>query len=600
LLEGCKKLKSRRARLFRFLIVSAASILLICLAVSIWLRSPRVGSRLIFVGGTILTMSQPETVDAMYIKDGVIQLVGSEADVLTASGGESEIINLEGATVMPGLIETHTHPIATALTGQAVDVSGFSHNSRAEIMATLKEASESYAPLGWVTAFGWDPILIDDLDPPTLAELDAISPDRPLFILTQMMHEAYANSAVMEAAGITRDTPDPAGGELVRDSNGNLTGVIREVNAIKMIVDAMPTPPAGIPDLLVNLQLGKYAQHGITTVGVLGPVGRIEEPLESLRMLGSDRSAPVRLIVYALPDQIGPSETPNVSGRFRLRGVKFWMDGSPFAGGAAWAEPYENTPLVRERLNLGVDHMAELNYTQDDFQERFAEFHRRGFQLAVHVQGERAIDAVLDAVESTLKEHPRKDHRHRLEHNALITETQLQRARALGVTVSFFIDHIYFYGEKLPQLIGEKRLERYMPLRTAIDTGHRVTLHTDSPGSPLGLWRAMRTAILRTPRGTNVPIGAQQQLTIVEALHAVTSHASWQLGLEDEVGTLEVGKHADLVVLSHNPTTIPVERLTEIEVLSTWINGQPVDVRPFSEGNFHLAWQALTMSLGFD
>ena len=381
MLEGCKKLKSKRARLFRFLIVSAASILLICLAVSIWLRSPRVGSRLIFVGGTILTMSQPETVDAMYIKDGVIQLVGSEADVLTASGGESEIINLEGATVMPGLIETHTHPIATALTGQAVDVSGFSHNSRAEIMATLKEASESYAPLGWVTAFGWDPILIDDLDPPTLAELDAISPDRPLFILTQMMHEAYANSAVMEAAGITRDTPDPAGGELVRDSNGNLTGVIREVNAIKMIVDAMPTPPAGIPDLLVNLQLGKYAQHGITTVGVLGPVGRIEEPLESLRMLGSDRSAPVRLIVYALPDQIGPSETPNVSGRFRLRGVKFWMDGSPFAGGAAWAEPYENTPLVRERLNLGVDHMAELNYTQDDFQERFAEFHRRGFQL---------------------------------------------------------------------------------------------------------------------------------------------------------------------------------------------------------------------------
>jgi len=123
--------------LFRFLIVSAASILLICLAVSIWLRSPRVGSRLIFVGGTILTMSEPETVDAMYIKDGVIQLVGSEADVLTASGGEAEIINLEGATVMPGLIETHTHPIATALTGQAVDVSGFSHNSRAEIMATL-------------------------------------------------------------------------------------------------------------------------------------------------------------------------------------------------------------------------------------------------------------------------------------------------------------------------------------------------------------------------------------------------------------------------------------------------------------------------------
>ena len=138
------------------------------MAITIWLRSPRVGSDLVFVGGTILTMSQPETVDAMYVKDGVIRLVGSITDVLKVAGGEAEIINLEGATVMPGLIETHTHPIATALIGQAVDVSGYSHNSRTEIMATLKEAVGSYTPLGWVTAFGWDPILIDDLDPPTL------------------------------------------------------------------------------------------------------------------------------------------------------------------------------------------------------------------------------------------------------------------------------------------------------------------------------------------------------------------------------------------------------------------------------------------------
>ena len=110
MLEGYKKLKSKRARLFRCLIVSAALIMLICLAISIWLRSPRVGSRLVFVGGTILTMSQPGNVDAMYVKDGVIRLVGNEAEVLTAVGDEAEIVNLEGATVMPGLIETHTHP----------------------------------------------------------------------------------------------------------------------------------------------------------------------------------------------------------------------------------------------------------------------------------------------------------------------------------------------------------------------------------------------------------------------------------------------------------------------------------------------------------
>jgi len=559
-------------------------------AAYLWLRSPTAGPRVLFHGGTLLTMAEPAVAEAMLVVDGVITAVGDEEAVRAAAGDDVERVDLGGATLMPGLIEPHTHPIATAMLGQSLDVSGFTYTSRAEVMAALSEAASSFSLLEWVVAFGWDPVMVADLHPPTLAELDAISPERPLVVLTQMMHEAYANSVALAAAGITRDTPDPRGGAFGKDESGALNGTLREVGAITRLADAMPKPPTGVLDLLVDLQLSRYAQAGVTTLGVLGPVGRVPDPLGMLRRLGARDQSVVRLVVYALPDQLDEDDGPErLHPRLSLRGVKFWMDGSPFAGGAAWAEPYEDTSLVRDRLGLPPGHMAELTHAADDFEALFAAHHRRGFQVAVHAQGERAIDRVLDAVAASLEAHPREDHRHRLEHGALITEAQLRRARRLGVTVSFFIDHLYFYGDRLEQLVGVERLGRYMPLRSALEAGHRISIHTDNPATPIAPWRAIRTAVTRTPlRGTGV-IAPDQTLTIEEALLAVTRDAAWQLGLEEEVGTLEVGKRADCVLLSHNPLRLETSRLTEIETLGTWIDGQPVDGRGVSG----LGWRVI-------
>jgi len=302
----------------------------------------------------------------------------------------------------------------------------------------------------------------------------------------------------------------------------------------------------------------------------------------------------VRLVIYALPNQLGADDGPaRFHPRVSLRGVKFWMDGSPFAGGAAWADPYEDTPLVRDRLGLPHGHMAELRYAPGDFEALFTDYHRRGFQVAVHVQGERAIDRVLDAVAASLEAHPRQDHRHRLEHGALITEAQLRRARTLGVTVSFFVDHLYFYGDQLDQLVGNARLGRYMPLRSALEAGHRISIHTDNPATPIDPWRAIRTAITRTPRGGTRAIAPNQTLTIEQALVSVTRDAAWQLGLEREIGTLEVGKRADCVVLSENPLTIEASRLTDLETLGTWIDGQPVDGRGLTLRQISLGWRMI-------
>jgi hypothetical protein len=347
--------------------------------------------------------------------------------------------------------------------------------------------------------------------------------------------------------------------------------------------------------LLLRWKLADYAGAGFTTIGVLGPVGRADDPIGLLHDLAADPHVPVRTVVYGLPEQLDIEAKPEAmhESRFAIRGVKFWMDGSPFTGGAAFAEPYEDTELTRERMHLAPDRMGPLNHALEAFTAEFERFHRAGYHVAVHAQGERAVQRVLDAATSVLADHPWPDHRHRLEHNALIALEQIRRAKTLGFELSFFTDHIYYYGDRLPEIVGE-RVERYMPAGTAFREGHRVTIHSDNPATPIGPLRVIRNAILRTPRKGGEAVGASERLSIDQALEAMTTNAAWQLGIESDRGSLEAGKAADLVILSRNPMDTPAEDLDSIEVLGTWIDGQPIDTRRASRANLDLALRALT------
>jgi predicted amidohydrolase YtcJ len=564
-----------------------------------WAEPDAAPSDVVFVGGDIVTMAEPLVVEAMWIKDGRVERLGGTDEVRAAAGSDATLVDLAGATLMPGFIEPHTHPLATALLGSAIDVSGFNHDSRAEVIETLREAMDGFLPQPWIIAFGWDPLMVRDLEPPTLAELDELSPDKPFVILTQMMHEAFANSAALRESGITRDTADPPGASFGRDENGDLTGAVLEVNAVNYLLRALPTLPPALTELLLRWQLADYASGGFTTIGVLGAVGRAEDPIGMLRRLAEDPHVPVRSVVYGLPKQIDLDSKPggDHDARFELRGVKFWMDGSPYTGGAAFAEPYEDTELTRERLHLPAGHMGPLNYELEAFTEEFRRFHQAGYHVAVHTQGERAVQLVLDAAEPVLRAHPWDDHRHRLEHNALITTDQIQRAKALGFELSFFTEHIYFYGDRLPELVGS-RVERYMPVGTAFGEGHRATIHSDNPMTPIGPLRVMQTSMLRIPRKAHEPMAPSEQLTVDQALRAMTTNAARQLGVEEHRGSLEQGKAADLVLLSRNPFDTAPDQFSDIDVLGTWIDGQPVDTRKASRPNLTIGLRALRQMVG--
>jgi len=552
----------RFGRLLRSLLLGLA-----ILGVTGWLflRPETVSPRVILTGGEVLTMSPTagaRSVEAVLVENGLITAVGALADF---SDKDAQIYDLNGRVLTPGLIEPHTHPLATALLGAAVDVSGFTHSSRVEVMQTLRKAADGAALTPWLIAYGWDPVAIADLAPPSLSELDEIAPDRPMVVITQMLHEVFANSAAMAAASVPFQSEQHQEG-VIRDENGKATGAFRELNAVNLILGAMPTADPAMVELLLRRQYAVYAKAGYTSIGITGAVGKHEDPVGLLRDVGHD-DAPLRSFLYLLSHQKG-----DIGGTddFKILGTKFWMDGSPFTGGAAFADAYEDTTLTKDRMHIPHGHLGPLTPIAHDFLAKVSSLQAKGHQIAVHAQGERALDAVLAAFEAAGP--APSGVTHRIEHNALITEAQIEKARNLGISLGFFVDHIYFYGDVLPQIVGE-RAQRYMPVAQAMRSGAVTTLHGDHPASPLDPLRTLRVAVERRSASGETVTAPDQALTREEALRAMTLMAAEQLGQGATLGSIEVGKRADFTLFHGDPLTADWQ---DLAIAGTWKDGQPV------------------------
>ncbi len=568
-----------------YLAILSLMVLLLLLG---WSQDKKGPDNFILSGGTILTMepSQPKA-DAVWVKDGIIKAVGTLAHVNQLAGEGADHIDLKGNVLMPGFIEPHTHPVSAAMLSQALDISGMAFNSREALMSFLVNEISGFQPAPWIVAYGWDPLMIDDLRAPTLAELDMLSPDKPLILLSQNMHEAFVNSAALKAAGIDHDTPNPAHGRFERDADGKLNGMIFEVDAIARIASAIPTLPKAYAAHLLRQQYDRYARAGYTTIGVLGIVGRVEEPLELLKQISTaiDMGLRTRVWLSAKDHDENDIKVTSPNKRFSIAGVKYWMDGSPFIGGAAFAEPYANTDITKHVMRLDHGHSVLPAYDPVVFKKVFLKHHKAGRNIAVHVQGERAVDVVLSAAEHAQKIAPNANLIHRLEHNALITKEQLERAKKLGLEISFFVDHIYLYGHQLEHIVGPNRARRYMPLQTAINAGHDISLHGDHPMTSENPLRSVEVAITRFPlRGDRVIVGSEA-VSLDDGLKAITINAAKHLGMDAYVGSISVGKFADLVLLDKNPYEVVPQDIDNIKALQTWSDGRRIDTRAWRYSN---------------
>jgi predicted amidohydrolase YtcJ len=288
---------------------------------------------------------------------------------------------------------------------------------------------------------------------------------------------------------------------------------------------------------------------------------------------------PVRLRTYEMSTaEMTTTETPaNGDDVVRQVGIKIWVDGSPWIGNIDLTFPYLDTEATRT-IGVTPGSCGHANYTREQLAEIVAAYFPLGWQMACHVQGDAGVDTILDVYEEALRANPRDDHRLRLEHVGAISNVQLQRAHEMGVTCSIFVDQIHYWGDVIVDgLFGPEHGNRWMPAGSAVATGMRISLHNDPPVTPEEPLRNISVAVTRVAPSGRV-LGPEERLTVEQAIRAQTIDAAWQLQSEDAVGSLEVGKYADMVVLSADPRTVAPETIADLEVRATYLAGRRVYV----------------------
>ena len=524
------------------------------------------------IQGSVLTVDELKpTAEAIAVSDGRIVAVGDRSDVDSWIGPKTQTIDLGDGCVMPGFVEAHGHPLmeAIVLSDRMVDIRPVTVPRADDVVAAVKaEVAKRGADGAYLN--GWDPLLQNGLPEPTLAWLDNEAPDSPLVIIHNSGHKAYFNTAAATRAGLTRDTPDPKGAKYGHDANGDLDGTAEETGAVFSLLTGAIAP--GDYPAMLHAELGRLNSVGLTTCSEMAFEPAFRPVVDQMR-----DDLTVRLRVYEVSNaEMTTDMTPaNGDDLFRQVGIKIWVDGSPWIGNIDLSFPYLDTDATRI-IGVPPGSCGHANYTREQLTEIVHTYFPKGWPMACHVQGDAGVDTILDIYEEVLSKHPRPDHRLRLEHVGAIRDEQLRRAHDLGVTCSIFVDQIHYWGDIIVDgLFGPEHGERWMPCGSAVKTGMRISLHNDPPVTPEEPLRNISVAITRIAPSGRV-LGPEERLTVDQAIRAQTIDAAWQLFADDVVGSLEVGKYADMVLLSADPRAVPPEAIADLEVRATFFAGRQV------------------------
>ncbi|MBF0507718.1 MAG: amidohydrolase [Deltaproteobacteria bacterium] len=534
----------------------------------------------IFTGGPIVTVNpdMPEA-QAIAVKDGLIMAVGDEKTIKDSTlGARTKIVDLAGHTLMPGFVEPHVHIVGTAVqTILTPYLSNWTANydTLDQIVQKLKALLPNVPPGGWLTGFGVDP----SRTTPFMAALDANTLDQvsatvPIFILNQSGHIAYVNHKAFELAGITNSTPDPEGGKYVKDANGNLTGELQELSSFVAFQAKMPLPSQNDIAAALKKLSKQLAAKGITTSAEisLGPTLGFDLERNLLQGLAADPTTPIRIRAYLY----GPSiPTPNPvtlnqgDDRLRYVGVKYVADGSTQGLTAALNQPYT--------YPAGTSNTGSLDYPDTAaFLSQVKKYFDTGWQVSIHANGDRTINQVLGIYSQLLAGNPHPETRRlRIEHFTVTTDAQCDLVKQLGITPSMTIGHVFFWGAAFNnQIIGPARAQRIDPTGSLRQRGVRFAFHSDSPVSPFEPLRYITNGVPRLWQASPQQVlGPDQRISVDEAIRAVTLDAAYQLFSDDKLGSLEVGKLADFVVLEKNPRTTDPNDIINIKVLETYLSG---------------------------
>ena len=528
--------------------------------------------------GNILTMSEtgPLRAEAMLISDGVIGAVGSLSDVASAAPAGVTRRDISDGWIMPGLIEPHGHPSdASMLLGDAVvDIRPVVVADADAVMQKIREALAQADPAVGLLANGWDPLLQKGLPTPSIDLLDSLAGQIPLVILHNSGHSAYFNSAAAKNAGVDASTPDPVGASYAHTADGSLAGIANETGAVMVILTPLTDGLQADFPTVIRSYYADLNKQGITAIADLSWNPQLATLLTG--MIDSGEIS-MRIRGYEMSSAAGKASVPLSNGTDALKqiGIKIWADGSPWVGSIATSFSYLDTDATRA-LGLEAHHRGTSNYTESELFDIALPYARDGWQLACHAHGDLAIDMVLNVYERLIYDFDLVDSRFRLEHVGAMTLAQFERAQRLGVTVSVFVDHVYYWGDVLvDDLFGPEHGARWADAGSAFHAGHRATFHNDGSVTPAEPFRNMQSAITRRSRSGRL-LSTEFEVSRVDALRAHTTNAAWQLHEEGRFGVLAPGAHADFIVLDGDPLTVPAEELADLAVRETWFGGRRV------------------------
>ncbi len=521
--------------------------------------------------GRIVTMdeAQPEAA-AVAIRRGKVIGVGPAAGLEPLTGPFTRRIQLGDRVMYPGFIEPHMHVWATAVTYRWIDCSPRANGSAEDVLATIAAAAAKAGSGSWILGASFDPSLLKGFPELSRRELDAAAPANPVLILNASMHFAYVNSAALERAGISDTAADPPGGHYGRDGTGTLTGVLGEMGAIAPALRHIGRITPMMIMRNIHAITRDAAAAGVTamregaTGALIGP--REVELLHALRRLGWLKC---RLSLAVVDDLAAGWTSPEIrpgagDDMVWLGARKIIADGSNQGRSGYLKQPY-----------LGTGGRGAANLSRDQLAERIRWCEDHGWQLMVHANGDAAIEMVIGAYEQALSGRPRKDLRHRIEHCSLAGDGMFERMAAAGVTPSFLMNHVYYWGQTLrDNFLGRGRsglLDRAASARAA---GLRFSLHSDYNVSPISPLQLVMVAATRQMRDGGT-LNEAEKVSVYQALRAVTIDAAWHIHADDVMGSIAVGKHADFAILDDDPQQVPAGQIAEIRVLETWLGGKP-------------------------
>ncbi|VEF49237.1 amidohydrolase 3 [Bacillus freudenreichii] len=528
-------------------------------------------AELILSNANIYTIDEEQPkASKIAIKNGKIIAFDDEADQL--EGPMTELIDMEGKTVLPGLIESHAHPLHFAANLFQLDLRAEVTPDIESILNAVREKAKVTPKGQWITGMGWDDSKLKDKRFPTIDELSEAAPDHPVFLKRTCVHNAVVNRMAFTKSNLPESPQDPEGGHFHIDpTTGKPSGLIQENAMMEFAVPSLTTEQ--LKEAMMQAQQ-QFFKWGITTIHDMA-VTKKEMTVYQQLQKETDFRMKVRLWLWAI-DQMGWTgvqeealalgiESHFGNDRLNIQGLKYMLDGSVGGRTAAVSEPYEN-----EKDNRGILYMK-----QEKLDALVSEATQNGMRVSIHGIGERAIEMALEAILKTNSEEVNKKMRHRIEHCALPSEKQLKQLSDHGIIAGSSIGFIYSIGDSYLANLGKERAERVFPHASFKKHGIIAPGNSDLPvcdGNPLfGIY----TAVTRKTVGGQ-QLGTKESISVEDAIKAYTIDAAVSGFDEDKIGSLSIGKYADLIVVDRDPFTIDPEYIKDIEVLQTIVEGQIV------------------------